>query len=212
MSIFAPPLLVSIEKPCKSRRFNVKDIRSHTLTRHDGTNRFPVHCAVLGGSIETLKWLVDAHCCPIAIKKDSRTGRMQSVQTSSMRTLVELAMTGKAKLDILRYLVMDKNLSILDASDPKLAPRALEALLRAGVPKQSAEESISDGIMVRIIDDPSEHSSRSLDDACVLCYERSMDCVLIPCGHQVCCQECGKQLDACPVCKVNCSVLRIFRQ
>jgi hypothetical protein len=38
-----------------------------------------------------------------------------------------------------------------------------------------------------------------------------MDCVLIPCGHQICCQHCGKHLNTCPLCKRNCSVLRIFR-
>lgn len=46
---------------------------------------FPVHCAVLGGNVETLKWLVDKHGCPVSIKRDARTGRLQSVQTSAGR-------------------------------------------------------------------------------------------------------------------------------
>jgi Zinc finger, C3HC4 type (RING finger) len=50
------------------------------------------------------------------------------------------------------------------------------------------------------------------DDLCALCCESKMDCVLLPCGHQVCCFRCGNMLTSCPACKVSCSVLRIFRQ
>jgi hypothetical protein len=171
---------------------------------------FPVHCAVLGANVELVKWLVDKHGCPISIKQDPRTGRLQSLQTSAGRSLIDLAMTGRPKLAVLRYLVMEKNLSVMDTKDPTLAPRTLDALLRSGVSRESAEASVA-GDVVHIIDDHTEYSGTTLDDACILCYERSMDCVLLPCGHQVCCQECGKNLTICPLCKVNCSVLRIFR-
>ena len=57
-----------------------------------------------------------------------------------------------------------------------------------------------------------DESVTTPEDHCALCCERAMDCVLIPCGHQICCTECGHQIKCCPVCKVNCSVLRIFRQ
>ena len=54
-------------------------------------------------------------------------------------------MTGKPKLEVLRYLVMEKNLSVMDTKDPSLAPRTLEALLRAGVSRESAEASVDFG-------------------------------------------------------------------
>jgi hypothetical protein len=102
--------------------------------------RFPVHCAVLGGSLSLLKWLVETHACPVAVKRDSRTGRMLSVRTSADRTLVELAMTGKPKVEILRYLILAHKMSLLDASNPNLAPRTLEILLRAGVVVHGPED------------------------------------------------------------------------
>mmetsp|Transcript_1133 Transcript_1133/g.2114 ORF Transcript_1133/g.2114 Transcript_1133/m.2114 type:complete len:393 (+) Transcript_1133:1-1179(+) len=192
---------------------NVNLRSSFGLIKHEAM--FPVHCAVLGGNVTTLQWLVDKHACPISMNRTS-TGRLQSVQTSAGRSLIDLAMTGKPKLEVLRYLVMEKNLSVMDTKDPSLAPRTLEALLRAGVSRESAEASIApQGRVVHVITSDDQASSidgtTTLDDACILCYERSMDCVLIPCGHQVCCRECGKNLNTCPVCKVDCSVLRIFR-
>lgn len=202
-----------------------------------------MHCAVLGGNINILKCLVEKNLCPVAFKHDVHTGRLQSVQTSTGRSLVDLAMTGRPKLEILRYLVMEKKLSVLDTKDPSLAPRALDALLRSGAslpPPESVTripmETFPGQPMVHVIDDLTENSDTvTLDDAvsseivswisdhsnnvkltidhcqCILCYEKSMDCVLIPCGHQVCCQHCGKQLNTCPLCKGDCSVLRIFR-
>ena len=116
--------------------------------------------------METLKWLVDKHGCPISIKQDSRTGRLQSVQTSAGRSLIDLAMTGKPKLAILRYLVMEKNLSVMDTKDPSLAPRTLEALLRSGVSRESAAANVSGEVDVHIIDDNTDHSGTvTLDDA-----------------------------------------------
>jgi len=114
--------------------------------------------------VETLKWLVDKHGCPISLQKDSRSGRLQSVQTSAGRSLIDLAMTGKPKLAVLRYLVMEKNLSVMDTRDSSLAPRTLEALLRAGVSRESAQASVS-GNVVHVIDDQTEHSGTTLDDA-----------------------------------------------
>lgn len=73
-------------------------------------------------------------------------------------------MTGKPKLEVLRYLVMEKNLSVLDTKDPSLAPRTLEALLRAGVSRETAEASVS-GEVVHVIDDYTEYSGTTLDDA-----------------------------------------------
>lgn len=150
----------------KCRIFSNLAVYHHTWQPGCALRRFPVHCAVLGANVETLKWLVDKHGCPISINKDSRTGRLQSVQTSAGRSLVDLAMTGKPKLAVLRYLVMEKNLSVMDTKDPSLAPRTLEALLRAGVSRESAEASVTGEVAVHVIDDHTEHSgSMTLDDA-----------------------------------------------
>jgi hypothetical protein len=44
--------------------------------------------------------------------------------------MLDLAMTGKPKMDILRHLVIEMNMSILDTKNPKLAQVTLENLLR----------------------------------------------------------------------------------
>jgi hypothetical protein len=174
----------------------------------------------MGGNLELLKWLIDMQLVPYSVRRDPRTRRPLSVQTSAGRTLIDIAMTGRVKLNILRYLVADKNLSISDAKDPKLAPRTLEAMLKGTPPPRhesrdadDAMEEDGDEAPVHVIDNTNcgEESLATIEDACILCCEKSMDSVLIPCGHQICCQECGKNLTTCPVCKVHCSVLRIFR-
>jgi hypothetical protein len=157
----------------------------------------------MGANLTALQWLVDYQLCPISVNRD-KDGRMLSVQTSESRTLLDLAMTGRPKVDILVYLV-HKGLSIQDIKDPSLLPKTLEALLKTGLPTHD-----------RILHDlhtieSHDESVATLDDPCIVCCERVMDCVFVPCGHQVCCSDCGKQLTACPVCKVQCSVLRIYR-
>ncbi|EEC49462.1 predicted protein [Phaeodactylum tricornutum CCAP 1055/1] len=183
---------------------------------------FPVHCAILGGSLATLQWLVEMQGCPLSVKKDPKTNRALSLQTSASRTLLDLAMKGRPKIDILVYLIQN-GLSISDVHDPSLAPKTLEVVLKAGFPIHSIDTLMPD---MPVITDESdkkfdvsrnkslvyEESVATLEDACVLCCERSTDCVLIPCGHQICCTDCGHQLTSCPVCKINCSVLRVYRQ
>ena len=121
---------------------------------------------------------------------------------------MDLAMTGKPKLEILRYLVCTKNISLEDTKDSTLAARTLELLLRSGVTLDQITTAPEGD--VSLIDDCLD-SLTTIEDACIICCEREMDCVLIPCGHQVCCMNCGNQITTCPVCKVRCSVLRIFR-
>ena len=93
--------------------------------------RFPIHCAVIGGNLDLVKWLVDAHGCPLSMKRNLVSGTLQSLQTSKSRTLMDLAMTGRPKTDILQYLV-SKNLSVSDTNDASLASKTLEALIRPG--------------------------------------------------------------------------------
>jgi hypothetical protein len=37
---------------------------------------------------------------------------------------------------------------------------------------------------------------------CVICMEKDINSVLIPCGHAMCCEECTKGIhNTCPVCR-----------
>jgi len=188
--------------------------------------RFPVHCAVMGSSIDLVRWLVDTHLCPISVTRGSK-GQLLSVQTSARRTLLDIAMSGRPKMDILAYLV-SKGLSLTDVKDPLLPTKTLEAVLkgnnagqlvihnsavRATSPVGVAVIGNDDVDMMDTEEDYDESvTTATSSDHCALCCERPMDCVLTPCGHQICCNECAQQIQTCPICKAKCSALRIFRQ
>jgi E3 ubiquitin-protein ligase MYLIP len=36
---------------------------------------------------------------------------------------------------------------------------------------------------------------------CKICMDAKIDTVLIPCGHWVCCNNCGSNIDKCPLCR-----------
>ena len=46
---------------------------------------------------------------------------------------------------------------------------------------------------------------------CVICYDSTIDCVLTPCGHQICCLQCSQNMSKCPICSTKCQSIRIFR-
>jgi len=134
-------------------------------------NRFPIHCAVMGGNVELVKWLADKEDCPLAVRRDPKSGMLCSVQTSSRRTLVDLAMTGKPKIEILSFLIQ-KNLSVLDTKDPKLAPKTLETLLGAGFRFEKRE---GDPESFQLVESSDQMSVATLDDMVRL--SRCLPCV-----------------------------------
>ena len=174
-----------------------------------GESMFPVHCCTLGGNLELLKFLVDGQKCPLSIKRDPK-GKMLSIKTSNDRTLIDLAMVGKPKLDVLGYLIR-KGLTISDLADPSLTARTLEALLKSDLLPGGVQSTVMTKALAVV--DPSEGSiatNATIDNSCNLCCEKAMDCVLSPCGHQLCCIDCGNQLEICPLCKVKITPLKII--
>jgi hypothetical protein len=119
---------------------------------------------VMGGNLELVKWLVESQDCPISVRRDPKSRMLLSVQTSSSRTLVDLAMTGKPKIDILSYLVRKKKLSVLDTKDPSLAPKTLQILMSAGFKFELRD--IGDGLNESLhILEPSDASVGTMEDA-----------------------------------------------
>lgn len=161
----------------------------------------------MGGNLKLLTWLADVHSCPLAVRRD-KGGKLLSLQTSKSRTLMDLAMTGKPKIDIMSYLVK-KKISINDTRDKMLAAKTLEFFLeeRMSFDKRDEENFAT----VSVLGDDISVATTHLEDACVICCETQMDCVLSPCGHQVCCSGCGSKLTCCPICKQACNVLRVYR-
>ena len=117
--------------------FSTGNVNLHTpFANVKGELFYPVHCAVLGGNLHLLKFLVDENCCPI---RSIRVGgnskesfnKVIPIVTSKGRSLLGIAMEGE-KLNIVRYLVADKGLSLASEKDltQELLCRNLEKLLR----------------------------------------------------------------------------------
>jgi Zinc finger, C3HC4 type (RING finger) len=97
---------------------------------------YPVHCAVLGGNLDLLKFMVDENCCPIKSVRVSTSGKDPSnkytpIVTSKGRSLLGIAMEGE-NLSIVRYLIVEKGLNLLGEKDltHELLCRNFEKLLR----------------------------------------------------------------------------------
>jgi len=96
---------------------------------------YPIHCAVEGGNIDAVRWLIDDHFCPIKLirtgsGKKSRSGADVPILTSKGRSLLSIAID-RVKVDIMRYLVIECGVSIYESTELKSSLRALEAALIA---------------------------------------------------------------------------------
>ena len=50
------------------------------------------------------------------------------------------------------------------------------------------------------------------NQACKICMEREINCVLLECGHMLTCVTCGRKLAECPICRQNVTrCVRTFR-
>ncbi|KAG7355561.1 zinc finger C3HC4 type domain containing protein [Nitzschia inconspicua] len=199
---------------------------------------YPIHCAVEGGNIDIVRWLMEDHFCPVKVirtasgKKTRKGGSPDfPILTSKNRSVLSIAMES-LHVEILRYLVVDNTVSIYESKDLKASLRALEAVLLA-LPAGYKDYRHSDDFVHRWDDavydgEISVNSSICLDyaggdedvplkskrhssDSCIICYENAIDCVITPCGHQICCLECSKNLSACPVCNMQGDFIKIFR-
>mmetsp|Transcript_115692 Transcript_115692/g.172896 ORF Transcript_115692/g.172896 Transcript_115692/m.172896 type:complete len:777 (-) Transcript_115692:192-2522(-) len=199
---------------------------------------YPIHCGVEGGNIHVVRWLMEDHFCPIKVirtgsgKKPKRGGSADlPILTSKSRSVLGIAM-GCLHVDILRYLVVDCGVSIYESKDLKGSLRALEAVLLA-LPGSKGEfggdsavhrwddasfdgESVTSSLGSGTLHDDngtlgSKTSKRNAADSCIICYDHAIDCVMTPCGHQVCCLECSANLSACPVCNIRGEFIKIFR-
>ena len=134
--------------------------------KKSGEVTHPIHCAVEGGNLTLLRWLVEEHYCPIkkisSSNNKKRKGRDIPITTSKGRTLLSIAMKN-LNVDMLRYLVVDKKMSILEVKDLHTSLRALEAVLLTLPPNRSQNTLQSDEIAVPRWDDASYDEEGSDD-------------------------------------------------
>ena len=101
---------------------------------------YPVHCAVLGGNLDCLKFLCEDNCCPIKsvrVSGSASSSKYTPIVTSKGRSLLGIAME-KGNLRIIRYLTIQKGAVLSGESDitPELLARNLEKVLRL-LPEES---------------------------------------------------------------------------
>lgn len=267
---------------------------------------YPVHCAVLGGNLNVLKFLVDENCCPIKSVRVAGIGndsgnKYTPIVTSKGRSLLGIALENE-NIAVLRYLVVDKGVLLASERDVtlELLSRNLEKLLHCfseesllGQPdainlppnltQTGSEETFSPyhnpltnetmrafevastnghseaqpireesgdfgGVSFHEIrrrasarvgsqgmggDDEAAYEECTFSSLVaihnvwlltlrsyfstfhstgIICFDRSIDCVATPCGHQICCLVCSENLDGrCPVCSSKCSFMRIYK-
>lgn len=98
-----------------------------------GELMYPIHCAVQGGNLDVVRWLVEEHFCPIklvrtGLGRKSRRGEDALILTSKGRSVLSIALE-RLKVDVLRYVVVDCGVSLQGSTDLKIVLRALEATL-----------------------------------------------------------------------------------
>ena len=200
---------------------------------------YPMHCAVEGGDIDIVRWLMEDHFCPVKViraggKRSKKGGSTDfPILTSKNRSVLTIAME-HLHVKLLRYLVVDNGVSIYESKDLKGSLRALEAVLSAlpsGLGEYRSDnfshrwdDAVYDGEVTSVASslgadgtftgsefEVSKHARRNEADSCIICYDNAIDCVITPCGHQICCLGCSKKLSVCPVCNSQGEFIKIFR-
>mmetsp|Transcript_25751 Transcript_25751/g.56437 ORF Transcript_25751/g.56437 Transcript_25751/m.56437 type:complete len:878 (-) Transcript_25751:2462-5095(-) len=114
-----------------------------------GETLYPIHCAAMGGSTAMLKWLVDECYCPITSSANDgkrRSGAMNTLLpllTSRGRSILDIAVS-KQNVDMLRYVVVQKDISVLGVKDMKAALLSLDAVLRRLLDESSGANDVLD--------------------------------------------------------------------
>ena len=192
---------------------------------------FPLHCAISGGNLHLIKWLVDGKCVPLhksSKKKKCKVPHDGTLTTSRGKTILELAIASQ-NIDVVRYLVCDKNISILSYKDLGNALITLEAALKRITLLSGGTDGAVRTEMIAPVEAPADDrgenrasgaemdgrvlsdSIRSEEDTCIICCNNPIDCVTIPCGHSLCCLKCSAELTDCPLCCTKSTFLRTFK-
>lgn len=119
------------------------NLRCQFMAMKGSEAMLPIHCAAEGGSLELLQWLVDVHHCPIKRIRTSNKSKSQTtnelITTSKGRNILEIAMAQK-RVEIMNYLVNEKNASFSGIKSVDIALDALYAVLLAYPTRHDAED------------------------------------------------------------------------
>uniref|UniRef100_A0A7S1BQP3 RING-type domain-containing protein n=1 Tax=Corethron hystrix TaxID=216773 RepID=A0A7S1BQP3_9STRA len=216
---------------------------------------YPIHCSVISGNVELTRWLIEQHRTPIySSKGDGKTAKVSPLLTGKGQSLVYIAALNR-NAEMLRYLVVERGISLKSIKCVTTALAALSSVLRH-VPNENSLQNSNpdeDGYIPHISSETScasiattgstlsannvrgnfdviesavemntkdDISSQQLEtqveendtEECIICFDKKIDCVMVPCGHQICCFNCASATTCCPICKANCTVIKIYRK
>ena len=77
----------------------------------------------------------------------------------------------------------------------------LYALVRAGGSLKKAAEAALETLNLATIASRLQTLEAEKASNCVVCHERAREVAFDPCGHFVCCSECGLRVSTCPLCR-----------
>ncbi len=193
------------------------------------TNERPVHCAAHGGNLRLLMWLIEDRHCQIFVDAKSKVALGDGLR----RSVLGIAARG-GHLGMTRYLLAVQKCNISEVTELPALWRIIMALLEEegkAHPPPAAAESLPYALpcpdvpftATSYLSDISEVIPTappvmeeaavpfSAQNECIVCFEKVRNCTLVPCGHLVCCYECGLKLNQCCVCRQNVqSVVRTF--
>ena len=75
------------------------------------------------------------------------------------------------------------------------------ALVRAGGSLKKAAEAALETLNLATIASRLQTLEEECVRHCVVCHERAREVAFDPCGHFVCCSECGLRVSTCPLCR-----------
>ena len=76
-----------------------------------------------------------------------------------------------------------------------------DALVRAGGSLKKAAEAALETLNLATIASRLQTLEAEKASNCVVCHERAREVAFDPCGHFVCCSECGLRVSTCPLCR-----------
>lgn len=47
-------------------------------------------------------------------------------------------------------------------------------------------------------------------DLCIICFDKTINCVFVPCFHMAVCLSCSAKLEICPVCRTKISESKVI--
>lgn len=187
------------------------------------TGRTVVDIAIENKKIEILQYLVNQKKVSVSSEGDKNAQALSALEA----VLKALPESPRGADNIKRRSMSHNNTEMWTRRSSKATEPRTKSLYNISNPYNHDDSDVSDGGDISYDSDEGDNRSDGNDeveeeeeeesvattvkDPCILCYERSIDCVLTPCGHQICCLHCSKNMTKCPICSTDCSSIRIFR-